>query len=86
MPLVKEKDSCPSCSSANTKTINKEINFKYGLPNPVILKATIPVNSCLDCLESWLDYRGEEAREIAVTNHLENKARKDLEKYYRDGE
>ena len=62
---------CLDCESHNVKEALVEQRFQYGTgDSAVMLKATVPVLSCVDCGYEFFDERGEQARHAAVCRHL----------------
>jgi hypothetical protein len=65
--------SCPNCESADVTESVETIQFPYGVePLSVDLPVVVPIMSCGGCGEQWLDWRGEQAKELAVRQHIES--------------
>lgn len=65
--------SCPECGSTRVVESIENQEFQYGQPGHklyAVLKATMPVDGCQACGFAWTDYRGDEARDAAVAQHL----------------
>lgn len=62
---------CPSCEAPGSSVRLEVQEFAYGLDAPVMLKAVVPVRTCLnsECGLEWTDYHGEKRREAAVEAH-----------------
>lgn len=65
-------DICPECGELDS--LNEEIidqQFEYGIkPNTIILMAeNVPVMHCNKYNFMFTDYRGEEARFLAINTH-----------------
>jgi hypothetical protein len=67
-----EQLMCPDCGSALLREEIKECEFQFGSRRPVTLKATFPVLICNLCGSATYDYRGEKARDLAVSAYLKS--------------
>jgi transcriptional regulator with XRE-family HTH domain len=66
-----QKTQCLDCESHNVRERVLEQQFQYGTgENSVMLKAMVPVLSCVDCGYESFDERGEQARHGAVCRYL----------------
>lgn len=68
--------TCPNCDSKRVRSSIETDAFPYGVaPNTVTLQAVTCVYECQDCFLRFTDIEGEQAREVAVQDHLRLKAR-----------
>jgi len=67
---------CPNCDSKRVTSALETDAFPYGVaPETVTLNAVTTVYTCQDCDLRYTDMEGEQAREVAVQDHLRMKAR-----------
>jgi C4-type Zn-finger protein len=68
--------TCPNCESKNVRSNIEAAAFPYGVPpDTVTLQAVTCVYECQECFLRYTDMEGEQAREVAVQDHLRLKAR-----------
>lgn len=68
--------TCPNCDSKNVRSGIETDSFPYGVPpDTVTLRAITCVYECQECFLRYTDMEGEQAREVAVQDHLRLKAR-----------
>ena len=66
-----EVSSCPSCDSKRVETTWVPHAFQYGPDDDhVILETHVPLRTCLDCSEGWLDHIAEDIMQGRVDLHL----------------
>jgi hypothetical protein len=62
---------CPSCDCEQITTIWVDHKFQYGTDEDhVMLDSRVPLRTCLNCSEKWLDCRAEEIMAEVVELHL----------------
>lgn len=68
--MEKLLDSCPDCGQNSLVESVETGEFQYGHRRPVSLKATAPMLSCTKCQCQVADWRMEQARALAVSEHF----------------
>ncbi len=64
-------DQCPFCDFGSTYEYETNDHFQYGVgEDAVMLCARVTVIACIRCSEKYTDYRGEDARQEVVEEHL----------------
>jgi len=72
---ITEVLTCPNCMSHRVTAGLETEHFPYGVaPTTVTLHAAVIMYSCIACGLRYTDMTGEEAREIAVRDHLRMEA------------
>lgn len=67
MRVVGEENACPDCESMQVSTEWVDHSFPYGRSGAAVtLTARVPVRTCLDCKEQWLDYVAEDLMQAAI--------------------
>lgn len=62
--------TCPYCDSARVSEVEIFEHFPYGIEEPrAMLVALVPKLTCADCMQSWTDQRGADARMLAVLDY-----------------
>jgi putative zinc finger/helix-turn-helix YgiT family protein len=62
---------CPSCDSNRIRTEWTEHRFNYGLGSDAIeLRCQLPLRTCADCGNQFMDHVGETIRHDTVCRHL----------------
>ena len=65
--------TCPFCGKETREYETVDL-FQYGADEDgVILEAAVIVQTCDDCDTGWTYYRGEDARQAAIEEHLARK-------------
>jgi hypothetical protein len=65
---------CPSCNCSEVSTTWINHQFQYGVDeDPVMLACKVPLRTCLQCSEEWLDHVGEDIIAEVVEIHLRSR-------------
>ena len=65
------KLECPRCGGVvSTQVLDHE--FQYGVENPVMLKATIPVRTCAACEFDYIDHEAMDIKDEVVKKYRES--------------
>lgn len=63
--------NCPSCDHGEISTTWVNHKFQYGTDeNHVMLKCKVPMRTCQNCDEEWLDYVAEDINDRVIAAHL----------------
>lgn len=61
---------CPECGSVDVSTGSQDHSFRYGGSDGILLTCEVPVHTCRSCQYEWTGSAAEDARQVAVCNHL----------------